>query len=160
MTSIVQGQNGFATIDPDGTVTYAPMAGFTGTDGFGYTVSDGQGGSASAGVTVTVLGGNQPPLAVDDNAATQQDKAVTIFVLANDSDPDGDTLIVASVGQGAKGAVTLNADGTIIYRPHRKSKGSDSFGYTIEDGAGNVASAMVSVMVKNAKAGGGKGRNK
>ena len=165
VTSIVQGANGFATVNADGTVTYAPIAGFTGTDGFGYSVSDGQGGSAEASVTVTVGGtANQPPLAVDDNASTQEDTAVTIMVLANDSDPDGDPLILATVGQGAKGTVTINADGTITYRPHPKSKGSDSFGYTIRDGAGNAASAVVSVLVKKANAnagrGNGKGKNK
>ena len=162
VASVTQGANGFAAVNADGTVTYAPNAGFSGTDSFGYTVSDGNGGSDTATVTVTVDGGavNRPPVAVDDDAGTREDVPVTITVLANDSDPDGDPFTVAAVGQGGKGLVTVNADGTITYTPHRKSKGSDSFGYTIVDGAGNTASATVSVLIKNANAGRGNGKGK
>ncbi len=158
VTSVTQGANGAVTINAGGSVTYTPGAGFTGTDSFGYTVSDGQGGSASATVTVTVNAAlNAPPVAVDDSSTTAPGTPVTIPVLANDSDPDGDTLTVVAATQGAKGTVAVNADGTITYTPGRKAKGSDSFTYTIEDGTGNAASATVSVLFKNAKGGGGNG---
>ncbi len=134
------------------------------TDGFDYTVSDGKGGSASATVTVTVNGTvNAPPVAVDDSGTTAQNAPVTIPVLANDSDPDGDPLTVVAAAHGAKGTVAVNGDGTITYTPNSKAKGSDSFGYTITDSVGNTASAIVSVLVKNAKGGGnggGKGKKK
>ncbi len=160
VTSVTQGANGAVVINADGTATYTPNAGFMGGDGFTYSISDGQGGSASAGVTITVNAVNQPPTAVDDSAATDENVPVTIPVLANDGDPDGDPLSVTSIVQGANGFAAVNGDGTVTYAPMAGFTGTDSFGYTIEDGAGNAASAMVSVMVKNAKAGGGKGRNK
>ena len=159
VTSVSQGANGSVAITSASSVTYAPNGGFAGTDSFTYSIADGNGGSDIAVVTVTVGTVNQPPDAVDDSETTTENTAVIFNVLANDNDPEGDSLIVVSVNQGAKGTVTFNVDGTVTYVPHRKSKGQDSFGYTIKDSAGNIASAMVSVMVKNAKAGGGKKGN-
>jgi len=54
VTAVTQGANGTVVINADGTVTYTPNAGFAGTDSFTYEVSDGQGGTATGTVTVTV----------------------------------------------------------------------------------------------------------
>ncbi|MCB1262821.1 MAG: tandem-95 repeat protein, partial [Acidimicrobiales bacterium] len=70
---------------------YVPNEGFHGDDTFTYSITDGNGGEDSALVTVTVLG-NQPPVANDDAVTTDQGQNITIDVLANDSDPEGDTL--------------------------------------------------------------------
>ena len=56
--------------------------------------------------------GNNLPVAVDDTASTDEDIAVDIDALANDTDPDGDTLSVQSVTQGSNGTVSINANGT------------------------------------------------
>ena len=90
---------------------------------------------------------NTPPQAVDDAATTLEDTPVDIDVLANDSDPDGDPLSVASFTQGAKGAVSPNGDGTLRYTPNPNVNGSDSFGYTVGDGRGGTDSAVVTVNV-------------
>jgi len=63
---------------------------------------------------------------------------------------DGDALTVAAVTQGAHGAVTLNADGTLTYTPGANFNGSDAFTYTVSDGHGGTATATVTVTVNPA----------
>ena len=77
---------------------------------------------------------NEPPVAVNDTAVTQADTAVTIAVLANDGDPDGDPLSVGAVSDPANGTVTINADNTVTYTPDPGFLGTDTFTYTAFDG--------------------------
>jgi Bacterial Ig domain/Bacterial TSP3 repeat len=130
----------------DGTVTYAPDGNFNGTDGFAYTIRNAQGLSAMATVTVTVLPVNDAPVANDDAAVTPEDTPVTVNVLANDVDPDGDVLSVAA-GPAGSGQVQVNDDGTVTYIPNPNSNGSDQFSYTVTDAQGEVDSAQVTVTV-------------
>jgi hypothetical protein len=91
---------------------------------------------------------NQPPVANDDQATTSEVIAVTIDVLANDTDPDGQTLRVASVGTSTApqgGTATNNFDGTITYTPGDGFTGADSFSYTVSDGAGGTDIGEVTV---------------
>lgn len=101
--------------------------------------------------TYTVVGsencGNTAPLAANDSASTDEDQFVTIPVLANDSDPDGDQMSVTAVSNPANGSATSNPDGTITYFPSVNYHGLDSFNYTIGDGQGGVASATVNITV-------------
>ncbi|MHC4611285.1 MAG: Ig-like domain-containing protein, partial [Planctomycetota bacterium] len=88
--------------------------------------------AASAGAAYVVSAAvNQAPVALDDGATTSQDTAVTVPVLVNDSDPDGDPLSVTSAGQGANGATSVNGDGSVTYTPNAGFSGSDSFGYSV-----------------------------
>ena len=89
-------------------------------------MADGQGGTDAATVTVTVSTGNDGPIAVADSASTDEDIAVTINVLGNDDDVDGDTLTVDSVTQPTNGAVLINADQTVAYTPASNFNGSDN----------------------------------
>ncbi|MFC1547207.1 Ig-like domain-containing protein [Candidatus Neomarinimicrobiota bacterium] len=139
--------NGIVHINPDGTLAYEPTPNFSGLDDFYYTVLDGNGGQATATVTVTVVSENDAPIAVDDAAATDEDTPVTMDVLANDSDPDGDALSVTDVTQGANGTASIEQDGTITYVPAPDFNGSDNFSYNISDGNGGSASANVSVTI-------------
>jgi len=143
--SVIQGANGSVSTD-GATVTYSPNANFNGTDSFGYEIADGNGGVDSASVSVTVAGTNDLPVAQADSASTSEDTPVTINVLSNDSDPDGDNLTVQSVTQGVNGSVS--ADGaTVTYSPNVNFNGSDSFTYQITDGNGGTDTASVSVTV-------------
>jgi subtilisin family serine protease len=72
-----------------------------------------------------------PPKAENDFAVTPQRTAVTISVLANDTDPDGDQLTITSVGAALHGTVTNNGNGTLTYLPETNFKGIDTFVYTI-----------------------------
>jgi hypothetical protein len=124
--------------------SYTPNAAFSGTDTFTYQVSDGT-STATGTVSVTVTAVNHPPLAVNDSASTVVDAAVTISVLSNDSDPDGDLLTVISSSQGANGAVSCSAS-SCTYTPNTGFTGSDSFTYTISDGTA-TSTATVNVTV-------------
>ncbi len=138
--------NGSVTINADGTLDYTPNANFNGTDTISYSISDGNGGTATAEVTVTVNAVNDGPVAQDDAVETNEDTAVTIDVLANDSDLDGDSLTVSSA-TAANGVVTINADGTLDYTPNANFNGTDTISYEISDGNGGTATAEVTVTV-------------
>lgn len=131
-------------------VTYTPNAGYSGPDNFTFKVNDGQADSAPATVSITItpVAGNRPPVAGDDAAATTSDTPVTISVLVNDSDPDGDPLTIASVSSVSGGAkAVINAGGTITYTPKSRFVGVDTFQYTVSDGRGGTATATVTVTV-------------
>lgn len=113
-------------------ILYTPTANFRGTDSFTYTLSDGQGGTATATVRVAVL--NRPPVAQDDTATTPAGTTVTIALLANDRDPDGDALTVASLTPPTQGTATVQAPGMVLYTPQTGFRGADSFTYTLSDG--------------------------
>ncbi|MHC4091640.1 MAG: Ig-like domain-containing protein, partial [Planctomycetota bacterium] len=90
---------------------------------------------------------NTTPSASDDSVTTDEDTLVTIAVLVNDSDPDGDPLTVSSVGPVADGSVVVNGNGTLTYAPDANFTGTDTFTYTISDGNGGTATATVTVTV-------------
>ena len=86
------------------------------------------------------------PIASNDTATTNEDAPVTIAVLANDGDPDGDPLTVISA-TAPNGTVVINANGTITYKPVKDFNGTDTITYTISDGQGGTATATVTVTV-------------
>jgi large repetitive protein len=138
--------NGKVTVNPDGTITYVPNPNFNGTDTITYTISDGKGGTSTATITVTAAPVNDPPVAVNDAAATNEDTPVTIAVLANDTDLDGDPLSVVAATAG-NGTVVINPDGTVTYTPKANFFGVDTITYTISDGKGGTSTATVTVTV-------------
>jgi outer membrane protein OmpA-like peptidoglycan-associated protein len=144
IATVTQPQHGSATISGSN-IAYQPTANYIGTDTFTYTVSDGQGGSATATVTVTISG--RPPVANADAATTPVATPVTINVLANDSDPDGDALSVSAVGSAANGSVVINANNSVTYTPAAGFTGNDTFTYTLRDATGATATGTVSVIV-------------
>jgi hypothetical protein len=97
-------------------------------------------------LTETAVSCNEPPTAVNDAAEVDQGNAVSVDVLANDSDPDGDPLTIASFTQGAHGTVSVAA-GELVYTHDGSSTAPDSFTYTVSDGRGGTDSATVSVDV-------------
>jgi hypothetical protein len=147
VTAVTQGAHGAVAVNPDKTLKYTPAADYNGPDTFTYTVSDGNGGTATATVSVTVTSVNDLPVANADSATAVEDGTVTIAVLANDTDVDGDALAVASVTQGTNGAVSINPDKTVKYTPAANFHGSDSFTYTISDGKNGTATGTVTVTV-------------
>ncbi len=140
--------SGSVTINPDGTLDYTPAPGFEGFDTITYTVDDGNGGTVSAAVTVTVGDpSNEAPVAVDDTASTPVDTLLEdIPVLGNDSDPDGDPLTVTAA-TAPNGTVTVNGDGTLDYQPDPGFEGTDTITYVISDGNGGTDVGEVTVTV-------------
>jgi Ca2+-binding RTX toxin-like protein len=128
-------------------VTFTPATSFSGQVTFSYTISDGQGGTDTATVNVTVAPPpNSPPMAGDDHATTAFNTSIDIPVLANDADPNGDPLTITAVATPANGTV-VNNGGSITYTPNSGFSGFDSFIYTISDGRGGSASAIVTAQV-------------
>ncbi|MFL5931617.1 MAG: Ig-like domain-containing protein [Gaiellaceae bacterium] len=142
-----QGTKGTATV-VSGRLRYVPASGQTGTDAFRYRASDGHASSNDATVTITIGPHvNRPPVARDDVLETPEDSGKGLEVLANDSDPDGDTLSVVSWTQGKHGLVTCLPAGSCTYVPAADFAGEDSFTYRVEDGNGASAEATVRATV-------------
>ncbi len=150
-------ENGTVTIDNvSGKVTYSPNTDFAGADSFMYTVQDITGVVSNAAlVTITVTNLNDGPVAVDDLAETDEDTAVIINVLANDTDPDGASDIDASsivITTNVVNGSTVISNGQVTYTPNENYFGSDSFSYTVNDISGltsNVANVSISVISVN-----------
>ncbi|MBW3671661.1 MAG: tandem-95 repeat protein, partial [Acidobacteria bacterium] len=136
--------NGTLTLNADGSFSYTPAADFSGTDNFSYHADDGVATSNVVTVTLTIGGTNDPPVAVDDSVTTNEDTAVTIDVLANDSDVEG-TVTITGWMNPANGTVGCSTD--CVYTPSENFNGFDSFTYTITDSGGLTATAMVSITV-------------
>ena len=168
------GRTGTATVGANGVLGFDPGAAFqdlgvgeSDTVTVSYTISDGNGGTASANATITVRGLNDGPVAVDDAGVTDEDTAVSMNLLANDTDPDGDPLTVTSVNGhaagmaftvvstgGRTGTMTLGANGVLAFDP---ADGFQDLGvgesdtvtvsYAIADGNGGTATANATVTV-------------
>lgn len=144
--------HGSVVIAANGNFTYTPAAGYFGADSFTYTLSDGNGGTDTGSVSITlneVSVPNTPPTAQNDSAVTNEDTAVTISVLGNDSDANNDPLVVSILGNPASGSVVVNANNTITYTPNADYNGADSFTYQVNDGQGGTSSATVSLTVNS-----------
>ena len=143
--------NGTASVS-NGVITYTPGADFNGSDSLTYRVQDNLGEwSNTATVSITVQAVNDEPLANNDSATTDEDTAVVIDVLTNDSDLDGtlDATTLQIVSAPASGNVNDNGDGTLTYTPAADSNGTDSFIYTVQDDLGGTSnSATVSISVR------------
>ena len=150
ITAVAGATKGSAALNSDDSVTFTPNADYNGSASFEYTIADGRGGSDSATVTVTVSAANDAPKATGDAASTGEDSSVTMAaatLLSNDSDVDGDSLEIASVGNATKGTAVLNEDGSVTFTPNADHNGPASFEYTIADGRGGSDSATVTVTV-------------
>lgn len=139
-------QHGTVAPSVGGTLTYTPAANYNGSDSFTYEVSDGHGGTDTATVNVTVRSVNDTPIANNDTETTLEDAAVVIDVLANDTDADGDNILISAITQPAHGAV-VEVNGKLRYTPTANYAGTDTFSYTIEDPAHAQATASVRVTV-------------
>lgn len=144
VTIATPAQRGTVTLNPDGSFLYTPLPNVSGADTFAYRLSDGT-SSSTATVTIAITEVPDPPAAADDTATTNEDTAVTIPVLANDSDPDTPALTLQSVTQGANGTVQI-VQGQARYTPNANFNGSDTFSYTVTDGTA-TATANVAVTV-------------
>ena len=178
-STITLSSGALLTLNADGTFAYDTNGAFdslsgtqNGADSFTYTLSDGDGGTDTATVNLTINGLNDDPIAQDDNVSTNENVLLNGNVLVNngngaDEDIDGgvggltvvavngspvDVGAVATLASGA--LLTLNANGTFSYDPNGQfdsldsgETGGDSFTYTIEDEGGAQDTATVNVTV-------------
>jgi hypothetical protein len=144
--------HGTASVDhATGAITYTSVQGFSGTETIGYTVTDVNGAVSNVATLSVVV---NRPTANDDFIDTDAGNAVTIDVLANDTDPDGpgrlDASTVALVSQPSHGVVSINSTtGAITYTPANGYSGTEQFQYTVTDLAGAVSNPAVVTVVVN-----------
>ncbi|MEW6775503.1 MAG: tandem-95 repeat protein [Bdellovibrionota bacterium] len=132
-------------------VTYTPDAGFAGVDSLKFVVFDTElNSSQAASADFFVNGVNDPPTAGDDSASTPEDAAITLNVLANDTDPDDTLLTVQSTTGPTSGTVEINGNGTITYTPDENFSGGDSFTYMVRDPSGDTDMGTVTLTVTSA----------
>lgn len=135
-----------------GMIEYTPQKDFTGNDSFTYTITDADGStSPPATVTITVSPVNDAPVAINDEAITEENTAIDINILQNDYDVDNAVIpsSVAITTAPIHGTVTINTTtGLVNFTPESNFVGSDSFTYTIQDADGLKSSpAIVSITV-------------
>jgi len=136
----------------DGSFTYTPDAGYTGSDSFTYRATDGAAASQPATVTLTIRLTNGAPIAVDDSYLLDEDTVLEVNaaegVLVNDSDPDADPLRAELATGPAHGGLSLNVDGSFTYTPDAGYIGPDSFTYRATDGAAASQPATVTLTIR------------
>jgi VCBS repeat-containing protein len=144
--------NGTLTLNPDGTFTYTPNAGWFGTDVFTYMANDGQADSNVAQVMIQVVPANQAPVAYDDVYTVKQNMTLSVSakagILANDTDAEGDWLFAMLVGRGtSNGRLYLESTGALLYVPNPGFTGIDVFTYQATDAYGFSNIATVTILV-------------
>lgn len=139
-------QNGIVEISCVGACNppvYTANRGFAGTDSFSYVAADELGDESNvATATIRVDG---PPVAADDVGTSVNGQAVLVDVLANDSDPNGDSLSVSLASQPSGGTAQVTTGG-ILYTPNPGFFGAESFTYVASDGVFQSAPATVTII--------------
>ena len=135
-------------------IDYTPNQNASGTDSFTYTVTDRQGARASARVRVAISAApslNQNPVAVPDTVLTRPDRMVTVNVLSNDVDPDGDPLTLEEDGlETATPELDPQVRSSSTLQVHTPSQaGTYLVSYTVSDGRGGSARGTVTVYVQD-----------
>jgi VCBS repeat-containing protein len=146
---------GNLTLNDDGSFLYIPNLDFVGIDFFTYHIYNDYLNSNIATVNINVSGINYPPIANPDTATTNEDKAIWINVLSNDSDIDGilQPNTIHIINEPSHGSTNINTTtGEIQYIPDINFSGSDSFNYTVDDNYGfssNIAEVSITVIPIN-----------
>jgi Bacterial Ig domain/Lamin Tail Domain/CotH kinase protein len=150
-TGLTPAAAGSLTLNADGSFSFIPAVGFTGTSSFTYRANDGTANSAAA-ATVT-LKINSRPIANGDTYGGTEDVPLTINapgLLANDSDPESDplTAILVTPPIPAQGSVTVNPNGSFTFTPALNFNGPATFTYKANDGVrDSLGDATVTINV-------------
>lgn len=149
ITSVTLPAHGIASVSGN-KISYTPAPGFIGLDNFSYTITDDKGATSTAQVTVTVSAINRTPVAAGDTFSVPSSRPSVLNVLANDSDPDGDTLTIESFTQPGVGLISRGNNGDLVFSPSGvfpwNHFASATFNYTISDGKGGTSTAIVTLI--------------
>jgi beta-lactam-binding protein with PASTA domain len=153
-TVVTPTANGTLILNPDGSFTYVPNPGYSGTDSFTYVANDGEEDSNTATVTITVTTVSPPPnsapVAKDDFYEIQQDGILVVDapgILGNDTDANGEALTAFVGSVSATGSFEFNRDGSFKYTPLPGFVGNESFTYVANNGSLNSNVATVTITV-------------
>ena len=143
-----QVDSGVVILEPGGAFLFFPHFGFTGQTSFTYRVSDGSLYSGPARVFINV---NSSPVATSDSYELNEDTSFSmpavLGLLANDSDPENDSLTAAVVDLPANGSLGVRPNGAFTYVPGQDFNGVDSFTYTANDGLQDSVPVRVNLSV-------------
>ena len=159
MGTAFSGTYGAITLNADGTYSYALnnanptvaglLTGQTLTDSFTYTITDKDGDTSPATITITINGvtPNAVPVAVNDAFSLDEDTPLTGTLTGNDTPSADGGNVWTKTTDPSHGTVVVNADGTFTYTPTGNYNGLDSFTYTITDRDGDKSTATVTLTV-------------
>ncbi|MCP4195390.1 MAG: tandem-95 repeat protein, partial [Planctomycetaceae bacterium] len=144
--------NGTLTLNSDGSFSYEPDNGFSGTDSFTYLVQDDGGlDSNVVTVTLTVTEVNNPPVVIDESYSVNEDEILSRVavegILKNATDGESDALTAMLNSNVSNGTLNLNTDGSFNYQPANNFFGSDSFTYYANDGSDDSNIATVTITI-------------
>ncbi len=142
---ITSPNNGSAILNTDDTISYFPSPNFNGEDSFSYTISDGQGGNASATVFVSVNSVNDAPVANSQSVATAQNTSINLILSA--TDVDNDPLTFDIIDQPRNGILS-GTPPNLSYTPNTNFVGSDTFTFIANDGFLNSNIATMTITVQ------------
>ena len=153
--AVSNARHGSVTLNANGTILFVPDANYYGTASFDYTVDDGNGGTASATATITLLSVNDAPVATGETVQGVEDQQLTILssaLLQNDTDVDNSqaSLAISRVQSGAGGTAYLNASGHVVFTPTANYNGNATFTYWVKDPDGLESNAVIATVVVNA----------
>ena len=142
---------GAVALNNDGSFTFTPAADFNGAASFVYQITDADGDTSTATVTINVAPLDDVPVATDDTYAATEDTVVNVpaltGVLANDAALGDGPLTLSVVGVPVGGTVLLNNDGSFTFTPAADFNGPASFVYQITDADGDTTTATVDIAV-------------
>ena len=144
---------GSLTLNSNGGFTYTPNA--TGADSFTYRVNNGSQNSGNATVSLTLIPANNPPVAVNDGSAgspyltvaEDSGQSTSMTVLTNDSDPNGDNLTITTASSPNGSVSIVDSNKNLKFTPAANYHGATTISYTISDGNGGTANAIVYINV-------------
>ncbi len=139
--------HGDLLLSSDGSFTYIHTGATDTDDSFIYRLSDGHGGFDTALVTIDVIRVNETPIASPDAIEVDEDTVIVFDPLANDSDADGDPLVIVAISQPANGSLRVEG-GQLRFVPDPNYFGMTIGSYTVADGRGASATAIIQITVR------------
>uniref|UniRef100_UPI0031E10BB7 Ig-like domain-containing protein n=1 Tax=Chitinophaga sp. TaxID=1869181 RepID=UPI0031E10BB7 len=137
--------HGTVVVNADGTYTYTPAADYHGADSFTIIISDGNGGTATVTINITVTPVNDAPTAFNQLVTTDEDTPYNGSIIG--TDPDGDIITYSKGTDPAHGTVIVNANGTFTYMPNANYNGQDQFTIKLDDGHNGTTTVSIFITV-------------
>ncbi len=139
--------NGTVSVSSSNSIIFSPEQDFTGTTTFSYRITDNEGDTDEATVTIHVKEENHQPVANDDELIIYTNTTADIDVLANDGGLEDGLQSFSIFAQPANGTVSINSNRTLHYIPETDFTGNDLLVYFIEDVDGDYALGVVNIQV-------------
>ena len=142
--------SGSLVLNPNGSFVYVHNGNEATQDSFMYELNDGNGGTDSVNVGISINSVNDPPVTQDDDYSVGEGQQITVAapgVLSNDTDADEDQLIATLKTAPSNGTVSLNLNGSFTYTHNGSETASDSFVYEARDGNGGITEGNVTITI-------------